>query len=107
MSREDRETKIYDFIVSRFRESDLERYNMMRREEYKEFGFGFGTIENFRTKQRAFLKNSDDDTIEHLRIMKLLIEKGTMSMDKERMVPFRTSGFCFDTEGKIVIFNER
>ena len=101
---------IYDFIVSTFGKYDLDRYNDRFRndEERKQFGFDFGSMANFRAVQKKFVDEANEKMIVKLEALMLLIKTDEVNlMDKESMVPFPASGFCFDTEGKLIVFNER
>lgn len=102
---------IYYFIIENFTAYDLERYTdtLFSEEENREkFGLNFGSIENFRAMQKKFVDRASNEMIEKLNILMLMIESKEMKlMDKECMVPFTASGFCFNTEGKLYVFNER
>ena len=62
---------------------------------------------NFCVFQKEKIKTLSKSEILELLVLMNLIQKGIGNMDKESMVVFNASGFCYDANGKLVIFNER
>jgi hypothetical protein len=99
----DKVKTVYAFIKRRFDDYDLERAKQRREPEWD-----FKSIEKFYKHQKACLKKLDETSLDRLiMLMKMIQEGGMMNMDKESMVSFSTSGFFFDKEEKLTVFNER
>ncbi len=97
------ETKInilYNFIINNMNEYDLERND-------GDF-YEFTDYEKFCKFQKNHLGTLDENYIMKLfNLMDLMINHDIQVMDKESMVTMNASGFCFNSDGKLVIFNER
>ena len=75
--------------------------------------FPFKNIEELHEHNFQQIDKLNPKMIHKLLMLKSLIQDGVgednkcRNMDKESMVPFRTSGFCFNKKGDLIIFNER
>lgn len=97
---------IYAFIKANFSEYDLQRSSELSDSDYNN-DFPFQTIEKFRKHQKAYLRKLHEEELDELIALISLIKKGLKNMDKESMSGFDSSGFCFDKNGQITLFNER
>ncbi len=61
----------------------------------------------FKKFQLVQLESLSEPELFNLVLLMNMINNGISIMDKECMVAFDSSGFCFDKNGKLVIFNER
>lgn len=94
--------RIVAFVKNNFQKWDFERASDHERIEE----FGFASLKEMYAFNEKKILEADNDL---LMLMKLLMEMtGKVSlMDKESMVAFKASGFCFGKNGKFIIFNER
>lgn len=98
-----RKQAIVDFIIKHFTVYDFERSNSLNNGDD---GIYFGNYDELIEYQRKALEPMSEGQIASLEMLILMIP--TMNnMDKESMVVFETSGFVFNKNAKIVIFNER
>ena len=63
--------------------------------------------EIFKKKQHEYINKLNLKQLKELKCLMKMIKSGICIMDKEDMVTFNASGFCFNSEGKIIVFNER
>ena len=91
---------IKDFVFSTMEEYDLERDD--------EYELGFKTYNAFKKKNNEMIKLcTNDDIIWLTGLIDRINNNKLRNMDKQYMIPFETSGFCWNKEGNLVIFNER
>jgi hypothetical protein len=99
--------KIFDFIKKTMDKYDIDRTD----DDDIEWIFEDDTkpdINKLYEFNKEQLLSSDDKFIKYLlRTIKLIKNKKINNMDKESMVIFTTSGFCWSASGKFTIFNER
>lgn len=101
----DERMELKDFIQSRMDQYDLDR-NLYDYVPFK----NVDKLYDNNSKQIDKLSNK---MVQKLLLLKEVIQNGIgengecYNMDKESMVTFRTSGFCLNKEGGIIIFNER
>lgn len=93
---------IFDYICENFDEYDYNRCVMQERENFK-----FEDYREFLEQNYFTVQELNNDQLIRLKHLIEIINYGCHNMDKENNVAFRTSGFCFDNNKKLVIFNER
>lgn len=67
---------------------------------------GFLTYKDFVNYQLVNINNTNEYTIETLEFFKNQILPVSNLMDKESTTQFRASGFAFNSNGRIVLFND-
>jgi len=68
---------------------------------------GFNSYDEFAVFQRDLVTLFTEDSVTTMLFLADSLLNRFDLMDKESMVPFPASGFCFDINQRIVIFNER
>lgn len=92
------------YIQRHFTMSDLTRAKDLKNKRFT----GFGSYKAFLAFQEQCLYQATPEEINDLQGLINFIKKyGPMNMDKEDMCAFETNGFCFESSGKLVMFNER
>lgn len=90
---------------------------MSKKQQIKEFVFSriskdevediFGSYNDFCKKNEEIIKTLSQKDVNWLLILINNITNNKMcNMDKESMNDFTSSGFCWNSDGKLVIFNE-
>jgi hypothetical protein len=97
--------KIFKFIKKNMTDYDIMRTDF---EDWIFEGDDEPNLEKlYKLNKKKLLKCSDSMIDYLLHTIKLIKKQYIHNMDKESMVVFPTSGFCWNARGKFVIFNER
>ena len=110
LTDEEKREVLFNFIQKTFDEGDLERADGEEQEEWsfsedKDISVQYKV---FLSQQKVFLNRLMGRELDRLLGIVFLIEdNGLCIMDKEDMVGWEASGFCFNKEGKLVIFHPR
>lgn len=99
----DSKKSIFEFIKSTVSVYDFER----QKEENLKYGFRIRSYHVFLDYQRLFLALIDNEEVGRLNTLIFMINRGLKKMDKECMVAFPVTGFGFDMNGELIIFNDR
>jgi len=92
-------------IIKKFVKSTIDDYDIERTDMDE---WHFKDIDALYEFNDIIINNLDDTMVMWLcQLIKYIKKDKICNMDKETMVPFPTSGFCWNLEGKLVIFNER
>ena len=100
--------QIKEFVFSRISKNELEKHIEIRNGEVFEDCLGFGSYNDFRKKNEEIIKALSKKEVNWLLILidNITIKKMS-NMDKDDMIDFTSSGFCWNSHGKLVIFNEK
>jgi len=100
--------QIKKFVFSRISKNELEKHIEIRNGEVFEDCLGFGSYNDFRKKNEEIIKALSKKEVNWLLILidNITIKKMS-NMDKDDMIDFTSSGFCWNSNGKLVIFNEK
>ena len=100
--------QIKKFVFSRISKNELEKHIEIRNGEVFEDCLGFGSYNDFRKKNEEIIKALSKKEVNWLLILidNITIKKMS-NMDKDDMIDFTSSGFCWNNDGKLVIFNEK
>jgi len=92
--------KIKEFIRKNISDNDIERTDFE--------SWGFQDIDELYELNDKMVDKCDSNmTIWLINLIKLIKKQKIHNMDKETMVDFDSSGFCWNKDKKLVIFNER
>ena len=95
---EDNRNFIKKFVLKLMRKYDFER-------DHDQW-LGFKKFSEFRKKNKQMIElcsNSDIDWL--MELIKKINSNKIKNMDKDSMVPFDVSGFCWNNYNKLVIYN--
>lgn len=108
---------IYNFIKEKFTKNSLERvktqYSYWKKsadEDGREIhnNWDFNDYEEFSLFNKRVVNGLNEDDVDLLlKMINNINNKKFDLMDKESMTAFRGSGFCYNSDGKLIIFNER
>jgi hypothetical protein len=97
--------KVFNFIKDKLNDYDVERTDF---EDWVFSGDEEPNIEKIYALNKKKLLSCPDSFIDYLLYSIRLIKKEVIyNMDKESMIPFPTSGFCWNAKGNFIFFNER
>ena len=94
---------IKEFVLSKVDKYDIERFRQNDSTELQ-----FKDMKDFKRWNEDAIDDLPPSTLATVKGLMQLIESGKIcNMDKESSVNFPTSGFCWNLDGKLVIFNEQ
>jgi hypothetical protein len=64
-------------------------------------------LDKFMTHQERIIDALTEEQVRQALTLMDIIKGRCYNLDKEHMIPYRTSGFCYHKDGSIIIFNER
>ena len=102
--------KIYiEFVedIDEFKTNSKEKINKYRNEIYDFIRDTFDEYDYKRCMCHNIIFRVTEEVIIRLIHLKNLIDCGCCNMDKESNITFSRSGFCFDNDTNLVIFNNR
>ena len=100
--------QIKDFVFSRISKDELEKHIKIRNGKVFEDCLGFGSYSDFSKKNEEIIKTLSQKEVNWLLILIDNITNNKLcNMDKESMSDYNSSGFCWNSNGKLVIFNEK
>ena len=100
--------QIKEFVFSRISKKELEDRIEIRNGEVFEDCLGFGSYSDFTKKNEEIIKALSQKEVNSLLILIDYISNNKIcNMDKDDMIDFTSSGFCWNSHGKLVIFNEK
>ena len=100
--------QIKEFVFSSISKNELEKHIEIRNGEVFEDCLGFGSYNDFRKKNEEIIKALSQKEVNSLLILIDYISNNKIcNMDKDDMIDFTSSGFCWNSHGKLVIFNEK
>ncbi len=106
MSAETLRTTLYQFIVKRFNQYDLERIDPNPELNGWHNNQGNIQIDELYQHNQEILAKVSLRQLKYLDATRKLIEGNDLRiMDKEMMLPWDASGFIFNYKGKLIIFN--
>ena len=95
---------IFKFVLARMDDFDLERCREMGDREDETFA----SLADFRQWNKDCIDKLTSEQVECVQgVMQLIQKKQLSNMDKEGWVVFPSSGFFWNREGQMVVFNER
>lgn len=101
MASTDKINSLFNYILSRVSKHDFERGLDMHDNDC----LGFSSYKEFIENQRYHLNECTESKIAFLEQLATMIEDSMIeNMDMESMISFGTDGFCFNSDGYIVIF---
>ena len=99
---EDRK-EIQQFVISKVNKYDLERFR-----ELDSTALAFKNLKDFKRWNEDAIDDLAPSTLATVKGLMQMIQAGKVhNMDKESCVDFPSSGFCWNLDSKLVIFNER
>lgn len=99
MNLQERKQKLWYFIFQR-----------MQKDEFKRRGnevMGFHNYDDFVQHQVNYVSALDESHLTTIEWLRDSFLASSRLMDKEYMSPRRPSGFCFDSDNRVVLFCER
>jgi hypothetical protein len=101
---EDKDIQYYKNFLIKFINDGIDEYEL---ERITESDLNFKNYDDFKEFQTKHIESIDKKEINRLIVLINFIRSGMFIMDKESMVAFESSGFCFNSDGKLIVFNER
>jgi hypothetical protein len=94
---------VKEFVLSKVNKFDIERFHQQESKDLL-----FKNLKDFKRWQQDAIDDLAPSTLATVKGLMDMIQAGKIhNMDKESCVDFSTSGFCWNLESKLVIFNER
>ena len=104
MALEQRKTRLIEWITEGVSEDEFDRIHKARYQ--RGYVMGFRSFDAFAMKQVEMVEAMDENRITQFENLMNFVGNVDL-MDKETMLTWSMSGFCFDRDGKPVLFHER
>ena len=99
--------QIKEFVFSRISKNEVENKIYIKDGEVLKDCLGFGSYSDFTKKNEEIIKALSQKEVNWLLILIDNITNNKISnMDKQYMSNYKSSGFCWNSKSKLVIFNE-
>ena len=102
---DERKSKLIEWILDRMSEDDFERGIELNGPD--EGFIGFHSYEEFESSNKSKVMSLDEEKLKFYEKIRNELIPNTDLMDKETVVPWEASGFCFSWNGRLIIFHER